>query len=106
MASIMNIKGTSQTNFFVGGPYLGFNLNTSALTLNTIWNIPNNQTGYLKNDGSGNLSWASSTTASPSGVFVGNFSGGGFSDPISFASISMGNLSDFPYSEITIGTFT
>ena len=99
----MSIKGSTQTTFLIGNPTsTNFKIDTTSLTSQTSWFVPNNASGYLKNDGSGNLSWSSSASTVQSGVFVGDLDCGNVANIIT-ADLDFGDHT-LPYTAINLGT--
>jgi hypothetical protein len=69
----------SDNNVNIQSQHSGFywTVNTASLTSNTAWSIPNNSTGYLKNDSIGGLSWDSTVMTNHltnTHIWVGNAS--------------------------------
>lgn len=62
MANYIKLKGSSSPTFGIG--IQKFVFDTNSISTDTVWVLPDNASGLLKNDGSGNLSWDSSASDS------------------------------------------
>ena len=62
MANYIKLRGTSAPTFGIG--IQRFTFDTNSLTTDTTWVLPDNASGVLQNDGSGNLSWNTSSSDS------------------------------------------
>lgn len=65
MAYYPKQSGTTETSFALGKGYgkEPFTLDASTITAPTTWTLPDNASGYLQNDSTGALTWASSVGA-------------------------------------------
>ena len=72
MATLYNLRGSTQRVFTIGNLYTGyFTIDTTNYTTNHTWKLPNSDgtSGYvLTTDGSGNLSWNSTVTSFSGGL--------------------------------------
>ena len=68
MANVIKLKATSSPTFGIG--IQNFTFDTNSISSPTTWVLPDNGSGYLKNDGSGGLVWDSSAFDSTTPYFI------------------------------------